>query len=69
MNRWRLRRMYTQPRNLSSGHSSGPGISFCGCGQGQHNVSKASCVNSVGTAPAHDLAGRTRETCGAIAVF
>lgn len=43
-------------------------MSFCGCGHGRHNVSSASCVNSVGTAPAHERAGITREICGALPV-
>lgn len=43
-------------------------MSFCGCGQGRHNVSSASCVKSVGTAPAHERAGMTRDKCGALPV-
>lgn len=60
--------MYTHPKNLSNGHCSGPGISFCGCGVGQQREASASCVYKVGTAPAQDLAGSTRETCGVIAM-
>lgn len=52
--------MYTQPRNLSSGDSSGPGR-CCGWGEGEHNRSRASWVNNVGTAPAHERWGRTRD--------
>lgn len=59
--------MYTQPKNRSNGHCSGPGISFCGCGVGRQRESRASCVNKVGTAPAQDRAGSTLETCGVIA--
>lgn len=65
MKRCRCRRIETQPKNLSSGLSSGPVISFCGCGLGRHSVPSASCVSTVGTAPAHDRAGRTRDKCGA----
>lgn len=66
--RCKFLRIETQPRKRSNGLSSGPGISFCGCGHGRHNVSSASCVNSVGTAPAHERAGITREICGALPV-
>lgn len=58
MNRCSCLRIYTQPRNLSSGDRSGPvdpGIS----GDGQQSDSSASWVRRVGTAPAHDLCGRT----------
>lgn len=65
MKRCRWRRIKPHPRNLSSGHKSGPGISFCGCGPGRQSVSRASSVNRVGVAPAHDRAGKTREMCGA----
>lgn len=41
-------------------------MSFCGCEHGRHNVSNASCVNRVGTAPAHERAGITRDKCGAL---
>lgn len=64
-NRCRLRRIDTQPKKRSSGLKSGPGISLCGCELGRHNVSSASCVNNVGTAPAHDRAGKVRGKCGA----
>jgi hypothetical protein len=60
MNLCSWRRMYTQPRNLSSGESSGPGR-CCGWGEGEHNRSRASWVNNVGTAPAQDRCGSTRE--------
>lgn len=67
INRWRFRLIDTQPKNRSNGLNSGPGISFCGCGHGRHSVSNASCVKSVGTAPAHERAGMTRDKCGALA--
>lgn len=68
MKRCRLRRIYPHPRNRSSGLSSEPNMSLCGCRLGRQSVSRASSVNSVGTADAQERAGRTRDTWAAMAV-
>lgn len=64
INRCKLRRIDTEPRNRSSGESSGPGISLLGCGQSRQIISRASTVIFVGYAPAHDRFGNTRAVCG-----
>lgn len=58
-------RIDTQPKNRSNGLKSGPGMSLCGCGPGRHKFSNASYEMTVGTAPAHERAGITRDKCTA----